>query len=59
VPFNNTLTLSQEVDVMVLDIDSEHHKISLGIKQCLNNPWLEFAEKHSVGDELEVVVRKE
>jgi small subunit ribosomal protein S1 len=44
------LSLGQEVEVMVLDIDASHHRISLGIKQCTKNPWQEFSEKYKVGD---------
>lgn len=51
------LSVGQEIDVMVLDIDSEHHRISLGIKQTTSNPWKEFAESHSVGDKLEGVIK--
>lgn len=51
------LSIGQDIDVMILDIDSEHHRISLGIKQTTPNPWKEFAESHSVGDELEGVIK--
>ncbi|MCE5394222.1 MAG: 30S ribosomal protein S1 [Acidithiobacillus sp.] len=44
------LHLGQEVEVMVLDIDEERRRISLGIKQCLPNPWEEFAENFQKGD---------
>jgi len=44
------LSVGQEVEVMVLDINSEHHRISLGIKQCEKNPWQEFSDKYKVGD---------
>ena len=40
----------QEVDVMVLDIDQERRRISLGMKQCQPNPWEEFAALHNKGD---------
>lgn len=36
----------EEVEIMVLEIDEERRRISLGIKQCKHNPWQEFAEKH-------------
>ncbi len=48
---------SQEVDVMVIDIDEEKRRISLGLKQCVENPWLSFGEKHKAGDELEGEIR--
>ncbi|HEX2790641.1 MAG TPA: 30S ribosomal protein S1 [Steroidobacteraceae bacterium] len=40
----------QEVEVMVLDVDEERRRISLGLKQCKANPWKEFAENHNRGD---------
>lgn len=43
------VSTSQEVDVMVLEVDSEKRRISLGLKQAQRNPWEEFAEKHPVG----------
>lgn len=51
------VSTSQEVDVVVLDVDSEKRRISLGIKQCQDNPWLSFAENHTAGEELEGEVR--
>jgi len=42
--------VGQEVEVMVLDIDEERRRISLGMKQCHANPWDEFAATHSKGD---------
>ncbi len=48
---------SQEVDVMVLDIDQTKRRISLGLKQCTENPWQLFAESHKVGAEIEGEVR--
>ena len=44
--------LGAEVEVMVLDIDEERRRISLGIKQCFQNPWDSFAEKHDKGDKI-------
>ena len=41
------------VEVMVLDIDEERRRISLGLKQCKNNPWQQFAETHNKGDRVE------
>jgi small subunit ribosomal protein S1 len=40
----------QDVEVMVLDVDEERRRISLGLKQCKANPWKEFAENHNRGD---------
>jgi small subunit ribosomal protein S1 len=42
--------IGQEVEVMVLDIDEERRRISLGIKQCYANPWDEFAATHNKND---------
>jgi len=43
------VALGDEVEVMVLDIDEERRRISLGIKQCQSNPWDEFAATHDKG----------
>jgi small subunit ribosomal protein S1 len=43
------VSTSQEVDVQVLEVDPVKRRISLGLKQCLQNPWEAFAEKHPVG----------
>jgi len=45
--------VSQEVEVMVLDIDEERRRISLGLKQCKTNPWTEFAENFNRGDKVQ------
>ena len=42
--------VGEEVEVMVLDIDEERRRISLGLKQCKPNPWREFAESFNRGD---------
>jgi small subunit ribosomal protein S1 len=47
------VSTSQEVEVMVLDIDSQKRRISLGLKQCLDNPWQAFLEKQPAGSILE------
>ncbi len=47
------LSTSQEVEVMVLDVDPQKRRISLGLKQCLDNPWQGFLERHPIGSELE------
>ena len=49
--------LGDEVDVMVLDIDEERRRISLGIKQCFQNPWERFAEEHSKGDRISGAIK--
>ena len=47
------VSTSQEVEVMVLEVDPVKRRISLGLKQCLPNPWDSFAEKHPVGTAIE------
>src|SRR5205814_140826 len=47
------VSTSQEVEVMVLDVDPVKRRISLGLKQCLDNPWQSFIEKHPVDSVLE------
>ena len=54
---NKFLTHNQEVEVMVLDINSQNHRISLGMKQCEKNPWQAFSDAHKVGDVVEGVVK--
>jgi small subunit ribosomal protein S1 len=44
--------LGDVVDVMILDIDEERRRISLGIKQCFQNPWDRFAESYNKGDKI-------
>ena len=44
------VTIGDEVEVMILDIDEERRRISLGMKQCVPNPWEEFAQNHTKGD---------
>jgi small subunit ribosomal protein S1 len=47
------VSTSQEVEVMVLEVDKEKRRISLGLKQCLRNPWEAFLESHPVGSIVE------
>jgi small subunit ribosomal protein S1 len=51
------LRIGQELNVMILDISTEHHRISLGIKQCTTNPWKVFADNNKTGDILEGTVK--
>jgi small subunit ribosomal protein S1 len=44
--------IGQEVEVMVLDIDEERRRISLGIKQCQSNPWKDFGDNYNRGDKV-------
>ncbi len=47
---NKVVNLGDEVEVMILEIDEERRRISLGMKQCMPNPWDEFAASHNKGD---------
>ena len=49
---SKSVSKGQEVDVMILDIDKEKRRISLGIKQCTPNPWDKFAETHPLGTQM-------
>ena len=49
---SKVVQLGDEIEVMILDIDEERRRISLGIKQCFQNPWDGFAEKFKKGDKI-------
>jgi small subunit ribosomal protein S1 len=49
---SKVVNLGDEVEVMVLDIDEERRRISLGLKQCIANPWSEFASKFNKNDKV-------
>lgn len=49
---NKVVHLGQEVEVIVLDIDGERRRISLGLKQCTQNPWEDFANKNQKGEKI-------
>ncbi len=51
------VSTSQEVDVMVLDVDSSKRRISLGLKQVQRNPWEQFLDEHPIGSEVEGEIR--
>ncbi len=51
------VSTSQEVEVVVLEIDKEKRRLSLGMKQTAPNPWLLLSEKHPVGSEIEGEIR--
>eukprot|EP01012_Entosiphon_sulcatum_P028100 TRINITY_DN3395_c0_g2_i3.p1 TRINITY_DN3395_c0_g2~~TRINITY_DN3395_c0_g2_i3.p1 ORF type:complete len:575 (-),score=140.69 TRINITY_DN3395_c0_g2_i3:29-1753(-) len=51
------VSTSQEVEVMVLEVDANKRRISLGLKQCLENPWSAFAGQHPQGTEIEGEVK--
>lgn len=50
IPPSKVVSVGETVKVKVLDIDEDRRRISLGLKQCRVNPWIEFAEKHSKGE---------
>jgi small subunit ribosomal protein S1 len=49
---HKVVQIGDEVEVMVLDIDEDRRRISLGLKQCQPNPWAEFAENYKKGDKV-------
>ncbi|QJC29590.1 30S ribosomal protein S1 [Enterobacteriaceae endosymbiont of Plateumaris pusilla] len=49
---SKVVKINDKVEVMVLDIDEERRRISLGLKQCTINPWLKFSENHNKGDKV-------
>ena len=51
------VSTSQEVDVLVLEVDSDKRRISLGLKQAQQNPWEAFADKHPVGSNVDGEVK--
>ncbi len=57
VPQSKVTALGTEVEVMVLDMDEDKRRISLGIKQCKANPWEEFARSQQKGDKLSGAIK--
>lgn len=51
------VSMGEEVEVMVLEIDADRRRISLGMKQCVGNPWHNFAQKHSKGEKVTGKIR--
>ncbi|MGH8503061.1 MAG: 30S ribosomal protein S1 [Gammaproteobacteria bacterium] len=51
------VSLGDEVEVMILDIDEDRRRISLGMKQCQPNPWDDFAAAHNKGDKVSGVIK--
>ncbi len=49
---SKVVQVGDELDVMILDVDEDRRRISLGIKQCAQNPWVGFAEKFTAGDKV-------
>ena len=54
---NKVVQPGEEIEVMVLEIDEERRRISLGVKQCKRNPWQEFAEKHQKNEKITGKIR--
>jgi small subunit ribosomal protein S1 len=54
---NKMVAVGDEVEVMILDIDEERRRISLGMKQCQANPWDEFAATHNRGEKVSGVIK--
>ena len=54
---NKFISVGQDVEVMILDINPQNHRISLGMKQCEQNPWQSFSDKNKVGDIVEGIVK--
>ncbi|HJD61998.1 MAG TPA: 30S ribosomal protein S1 [Rickettsia endosymbiont of Degeeriella rufa] len=52
-----TLTIGQEVEFMVLEVDTEKHRVSLSIKQCQQNPLIKFAETNPIGTVIKAPIR--
>ncbi|PIE82571.1 MAG: 30S ribosomal protein S1 [Cardiobacteriales bacterium] len=51
------VSIGQETEVMVLEIDEERRRISLGMKQCQSNPWVDFASNHQRGDTVKGAIK--
>ena len=54
---SKVVQVGDEVEVMILDIDPERRRISLGMKQCQPNPWEEFAAGHNKGDKIKGTIK--
>jgi small subunit ribosomal protein S1 len=54
---SKVVQIGEQVEVMILDIDEERRRISLGMKQCLANPWDEFGKDHAKGDRISGVIK--
>lgn len=54
---NKVVALGDVVEVMVLEIDPERRRISLGMKQCVGNPWHQFASQHAKGEKVKGKIR--
>ncbi len=54
---HKAVSIGQEVEVIVLELDAQKHRISLGIKQCIANPWDDFENNFQVGDKVHGKIR--
>ncbi|MDI3325980.1 30S ribosomal protein S1 [Pontibacterium granulatum] len=54
---SKVVQIGDAVEVMILDVDEERRRISLGIKQCSANPWVSFAEKYAAGDKVNGTIK--
>ena len=54
---SKVVTTGDTIEVMILDIDEDRRRVSLGIKQCLENPWEAFERTHSVGDKVSGMIK--
>ena len=54
---SKVVEMSEKIKVMILDIDHEKRRISLGLKQTKSNPWTEFANKYSIGDKVDGIIK--
>ena len=54
---SKVVTTGDTIEVMILDIDEDRRRVSLGIKQCLENPWEAFDRTHAVGDKVSGTIR--
>ena len=54
---SKVVQLGDEVEVMILEIDEDRRRISLGMKQCKANPWEEFAQNHKKGDKVKGAIK--
>ncbi len=54
---NKIVQIGEEVEVMVLEIDESRRRISLGVKQCQDNPWQRFADTHQKGDKVKGAIK--
>jgi len=54
---SKVVSLGDEVEVMILEIDEQRRRISLGMKQCMANPWDDFASNHKKGDKVRGAIK--